>query len=711
MISPQLASTQLNFSALDATKDLANAPSHTYTIQVFLRAREGSNFSTVAYTEQIKHFLGVCISGDSEFTILKKRKEARINAITRQDEVPSNTFEFEQDFAREMQIDKNNKWIRFRISVTSSKSFQNLFRQDNVSTTKLIKKYRWFVDKCSLEHDCYTVHIGWFKHLHPVFTNRADFRTDFDYYFKDIIQEYEFTSRYERRTYTTVNDDGSEKKESCNIRVISMYVPADIARDASQRIVEFWGNELNAAKAASPLLGQPRNRLHLCEFIPNSSKLLQTEDQIQHLLQHGLYLNQNKDAILMYNCSTLKDKITCSEELSRIAMAPQLQGTDTTLEEIFYSWVETNTTHRIINSIEKMTNDRFALLVHGERLQEVRQVLLDIFDTLRQEMGEEFSLLGGNKKDGIRIDDTLGMNQPVRAKSYLDSLKHKHHYVRVSTQAPSQSTSKTCAVTDHTNMQVQRLYSDVLTTTASSNNKAPSTTTSLVLKSKDGANSQITTMEDFQKIVQHQFQQMLAPTLTQLQETVTKVNDASARVDILENTTLQVQKEMKDMTSTITTMGDLTKTVNTNMTAMRVENESQFSQILALLQAQQSASLPPSSNTPQTFITASTQASHLSSLTSAQSSQIPASNIPASHIPASKASSIPTNQNPYTQTSKKSKIDTTTDDPLDEDMLDAAFASMEDTPPPASRSRKPSSGSISQSPSFSMEENEEGQEQ
>ena len=99
MNSPQLASTQLSYSSLDAAKELTNAPSHTFTIQVFLRAREGSNFGAVAYTEQVKHFLGVCLSGDSDFIILKKRKDARINAITRQDEVPLNTFEFEQDFA------------------------------------------------------------------------------------------------------------------------------------------------------------------------------------------------------------------------------------------------------------------------------------------------------------------------------------------------------------------------------------------------------------------------------------------------------------------------------------------------------------------------------------------------------------------------------------------------------------------------------------
>ena len=166
------------------------------------------------------------------------------------------------------------------------------------------------MDPCSLDHDCYTVHIGWFKHLHPVFTNRDDFRQDFDHYFKHIIKEYDFTSRYKRRTYVTVDDEGNEKKESCNIRVVSMYVLVDIARDASHTIVEFWGNELKQAKQSITPLGSPINRLLTCEFIPNSSKLLLPEDQIQNLLQHGLYLNQNKNAILIYNCKTLHDKFT-----------------------------------------------------------------------------------------------------------------------------------------------------------------------------------------------------------------------------------------------------------------------------------------------------------------------------------------------------------------------------------------------------------------
>ena len=75
MNAPQLASTHVGYTSRDAIRDLANAPSHYFTIQVFLRARDGSNFGTVAYTEQVKHFLGVCLSGDSDFTILKKRKK------------------------------------------------------------------------------------------------------------------------------------------------------------------------------------------------------------------------------------------------------------------------------------------------------------------------------------------------------------------------------------------------------------------------------------------------------------------------------------------------------------------------------------------------------------------------------------------------------------------------------------------------------------
>ena len=206
-----LKSSQLTFTGQNALEDLQEAPSHQYTIIVFLRAREGSTFKNVAYTEQIKHFMGTCLTGDKEFIILKARRAARINAITCQAEIPTNTLEFEEDFARDVQVDTQYRWIRFRISVASSLSFTDLFRNDNFHTSKLIKRFNWFVDKCELEHKCHMVHIGWFKYLNPAIVNRDDMREDFDQYFGTILTEYDFTSKIERRVYKTLTSDGEEK--------------------------------------------------------------------------------------------------------------------------------------------------------------------------------------------------------------------------------------------------------------------------------------------------------------------------------------------------------------------------------------------------------------------------------------------------------------------------------------------------------------------
>ena len=107
---------------------------------VFLRCRSGANFSNVAYTEQVRHFIGVCKVGDPDFIILKKRQTARTNAITRQEEVPSNTLTFEEDFARDVVVDKQYSWVRFRVSVASSKRFGQLFRDDNFKTSLRVKK-------------------------------------------------------------------------------------------------------------------------------------------------------------------------------------------------------------------------------------------------------------------------------------------------------------------------------------------------------------------------------------------------------------------------------------------------------------------------------------------------------------------------------------------------------------------------------------------
>ena len=55
------------------------------------------------------------------------------------------------------------------------------------------------------------------------------------------------------------------------------------------------------------------NRLLLCKFIPNSTKLIHIEDQIQHLLDRGQFLNNYKDAVFIYNCISINEEFECTE--------------------------------------------------------------------------------------------------------------------------------------------------------------------------------------------------------------------------------------------------------------------------------------------------------------------------------------------------------------------------------------------------------------
>ena len=526
-----LKSSQLTFTGQNALEDLQEAPSHQYTIIVFLRAREGSTFRNVAYTEQIKHFMGTCLAGDKEFIILKARRAARINAITCQAEIPTNTLEFEEDFARDVQVDTQYRWIRFRISVASSLSFTDLFRNDNFHTSKLIKRFNWFVDKYELEHKCHMVHIGWFKYLNPAIVNRDDIREDFDQYFCTILTEYDFTSKIERRVYKTLTADGEEKSESCHIRVLSIYVPVDIAARASEVITELWDNELKEEKKIPVPLGTMPNRLLSSVFIPNSKKLLAVEDQIQHLLAQGLFIQQHQDPIFIYNCTNLHGQFKWSDEMADIANVPALAGKSISIHEILASWLNMDTNERVVLGIEQMNRQRFAVMVSETNKSHVKKTLNEVVTILRSELGDDFDCIGG-QAGGMRVEDQDGLCQTNKSKSYLKSLQHKRHYVKSEQrQIQPSSIATSCISTDVNNSKLTHLYSDVIQSTnpptTIATKSATTSTTSLTLSQNNGSNTQLSTLDDFNKLVQQKVDSMLAPTLSQLSDTIATVQQST----------------------------------------------------------------------------------------------------------------------------------------------------------------------------------------
>ena len=81
------------------------------------------------------------------------------------------------------------------------------------------------------------------------------------------------------------------------------------------------------------------NLLLLCEFIPNSSKLLLQEDQIRHLLNQGQFLKDYKDVVFIYDCITIDEIFECSNHIDQVANhTEKLKNQKISLRRIMLSW-------------------------------------------------------------------------------------------------------------------------------------------------------------------------------------------------------------------------------------------------------------------------------------------------------------------------------------------------------------------------------------
>ena len=151
IMQPKLASSQKNYTTAEAVKDLEKAPSYHDTMSFFLRPRQNTNYKSVAcWTLTVKHLFAILKLGDDQVVFLKKNKEVTRNPITRVDDIPESTIEFERDFA--FGISEDDKWVRFRIMMALSIPYHQLFKSQEYGVISHIQKLNWYAKRISLSH-------------------------------------------------------------------------------------------------------------------------------------------------------------------------------------------------------------------------------------------------------------------------------------------------------------------------------------------------------------------------------------------------------------------------------------------------------------------------------------------------------------------------------------------------------------------------------
>ena len=267
-------------------------------------------------------------------------------------------------------------------------------------------------------------HVGWFKNLHPVFTNHDELLEEFKEEYGHITDEVDITAKTEKRRFASVDEEGNEKEESLMIRVISIFVPSDIAEKFTERLLQEWDeNERKKMKKHT------RNRkMGQITFVPYAKRYLDEESQINQLLEHGKWLAEHKDVIFIRGCENLEIDFKCLEALADITN--QIEGKNTTITKILKEWVTMNPDtdkeeeHFVIEAIERMEHNRYVVLMRQENLQKVKlgleQILLAINTSFERD--ERIRILG--RVGGYTITSTVKQKTQTPISQYLKQLQH-----------------------------------------------------------------------------------------------------------------------------------------------------------------------------------------------------------------------------------------------------------------------------------------------
>ena len=272
---------------------------------------------------------------------------------------------------------------------------------------------------------------------------------------------------------------------------------------------------------------------------------------------------------------------------------------------------------------------------------------------------------------------------------------------------------KICMATDTTNATVRRLYSDVIRppqanaivpSTASSTSSTSMTT--LTLSTGTGASTQLSTLEDFNSLVDKKFEQLFQPQLARINATIASVQNATERVEQLEAVTKQVQSKQDSMSNDLSTsITTLQSTVETNMSTILqlLRNQSPFTPAI-----QSPVNQPLNSTT-----TTSPAISNISnSLLSQQSNTLPSTPTRVTqtyeHIASPPKRPKPSISTSHVTTSVEDETMMDTSQSFDDALMNVDTTSLQN---PSTESRPLSTDSTSKSPHLSSEQVVEGQVQ
>jgi hypothetical protein len=359
-------------------KEKYTVPEFRSTLQISLVEGNRREFNrTHNYLETFKEFYTLLKQQDPTVMILAWDVSLNKNPITSMDDIPDfNTFEKYYTFNRR----PSDKYHRMDMTILIASAIQMHEALKRDAPMRQLQKKKWYVHLTKRRYVGASVTIGWLLEIHPTLTNTFTLQEEIVSKLQGITQHLSLGQKTERWKY----NDEHGKQQTTQVRVLTVQAPSEMGQQTQKDLFDQWKQykEQHPQSNESTMSGGM--------FIPYDIELY---DMIKLLQKQEEFLGNYQYPVQIYKCRTLNKPFVIPDALAGL-LGTEI-GQETTLQNLILSMTVTDTSEKLVRSIEKADWNRYQIIVHQNNIE-----------TCRNHMQSAFEILKNNLDDWKNITET-----------------------------------------------------------------------------------------------------------------------------------------------------------------------------------------------------------------------------------------------------------------------------------------------------------------
>ena len=276
------------------------------------------------------------------------------------------TDKFEKFYSINRRLSDNDKRIDMTILIASAIKLHEVLKKG--SPYKELQRKKWYVHLTERRYVGPQMAIGWLLEIHPVFTNVFTLKDEIVNQLQGISRHISLGQKTEKWKY----NDERGRQQTTHVRVLCVQAPKELGPQLQIDLFEQWKNhrETKPQDNKSTMSGGM--------FIPYDVELYEMR---MLLAKQEKFLKQYQYSVVLYKCRTLTKEFTVPAAVANILAIET--GKTTTLQDLLLSMTVTNTSTKLVRSIERIDAKRFQLIVHKDNIEMCRLHMQNTLELLR----------------------------------------------------------------------------------------------------------------------------------------------------------------------------------------------------------------------------------------------------------------------------------------------------------------------------------------